>query len=86
MYLFDFVCFYSFFMYLFIFVCFYLFLYVFIWFCMYLFVFSSIFLFLTVSFHTAQKMSFTSKAIILNKTDNYEQMPIRVREAAKLSW
>jgi hypothetical protein len=32
-----------------------------------------------VSYITAKKMLFTSKAIILNKTDIYEQMPIRVK-------
>jgi hypothetical protein len=29
--------------------------------------------------HYSQKMLFTSKVIILKKTDNYEQMPIRVK-------
>jgi hypothetical protein len=32
-----------------------------------------------VSYITTKKMLITSKAIILNKTYNYEQMPIRVK-------
>jgi hypothetical protein len=58
-------------MYLFLFVCIYFFLYVFIRFCMYLFIFVRIysFLYALICFFL----------YIFEKTDNYEQMPIRVK-------
>jgi hypothetical protein len=60
-------------MYLFVLVCtcIYLVLYVFIWFCMYLFVF---YVFIWFCMYL-----FVFSSIYLNKTDNYEQIPIRVK-------